>query len=123
MLLIAFYAFEVWHLSPIFFNRYTNDTESFVELPILIIFCSFYYYQLFAQQPARNLKNSPLFWVVAGFTLLAFMQIPYNIVYAYLNSQKLGLQVPTILNNISYSVLFICFWQAIRTTTKIQSHV
>jgi hypothetical protein len=122
LLLLAFYAFEIWHLYPIFFTVYNNDIESLAELPLLIIFCVLYYYQLFTQQPYSNLTNSPLFWVMAGFALLAFMQIPYNIIYSYVDTQKNGLQVPLIINFISYCLLFISFLKAIHLTNKNSAH-
>ena len=122
LLLLGYYLFAAIYLSLMFLKNKVNDVESFVELPILIVYCCIYYYNVFANKPQTNLARQPLFWAMGGMALLAFMQIPYNIVYTYMNSQKSGLQVPLIINNISYCLLFGCFWQALRLTAKTPTH-
>ncbi len=122
LLLLCYYLFEAIYLSLMFLKNKVNDVESLVELPMLIVFCCIYYYNVFANKPQANLARQPLFWAMGGMALLAFTLIPYNIVYTYMNSQKSGLQIPMIINNISYCLLFCCFWQALRLTAKTPTH-
>jgi hypothetical protein len=123
LLLLGYYLFAAIYLGITFFKKRVNDVESLVELPLLIVFCCIYFYNVFANKPQAQLARQPLFWAMGGMVLLAFMQIPYNIVYAYMDSLKKGLQVPLTINCASYCLLFICFWQALLLTQQNNNNV
>jgi hypothetical protein len=121
-LLIGYYLFAAIFLYGVFHKKRVNNIESLIEMPLLIIYCGIYYYNVLIGLPPQGLARSPLFWAMAGFALLAFAQIPYNIVYHNMNTISKGSAVALTINYISYCLLFVCLWRAIHITPKTNTH-
>lgn len=115
LLLALFYMFEVIYITPIFFdpNRHWAY-ESFVELPLVIVFAVIYYYNLLTKAPQHRLSQQPLFWAISGLALIAMVQIPCNTVFGYIEVLKVSYGKWFLaITCLSYSFLFVCFLKAL----------
>ncbi|MEP7107110.1 MAG: hypothetical protein ABI760_03995 [Ferruginibacter sp.] len=82
----------------ILFCLFTNDLSipqstayAFTNLG-LVLFCCFYYLQLFDEMPTVNLLKEPAFWIISGIFFCMCATIPLNSLRGYL------------LDNIPYEI-------------------
>ncbi len=80
----------------------------------LVIFCCFYYFQLFIDMPSISLFKVPSFWIVNGIFFCMCATIPLNAIRGYLVDSipyKTYLSMGTIVS-ISYGIMHLFFIKA-----------
>jgi hypothetical protein len=118
LLLVSFYAFELVYLAQVFFTERTANIESFVQLPLMVIFCTIYYYNLLSKPPQDLLLQTPLFWAIGGIALIAFSLLPLNIALNYVSYSKSLFHLSLIIPATCYSLVFIFHLKAIQCSQK-----
>src|SRR4051812_24247138 len=90
-----------------------------IEGLIIIAYCLYFFYELFAAQPNKTLHLESSFWAISGMLILFSAITPLFIFYNYLraNHNPLAKGIYAI-NHISYSLLFITFIIAILVDRK-----
>lgn len=74
-----------------------------LESSALLIFCSFYFIELFKSLPIFKVTDSPNFWVSSGLMLYLIGTFPITIIMAYIHSTDLSLY-----RNL-YSIIYIFY--------------
>jgi len=104
----AIYTITYWslHYKEKYLPAHIEITEGF----IIILFCLYYFYELFTLQPDKNLPREPSFWAISGMLFLFCAITPLFLFYDYLRKSISPLANSLYaINNISYSLLFITF--------------
>ena len=94
-----------------FYNMISQNTRNRIyttEAIILIIFCIFYYFEIFKHSVYPNLINEPSFWIVTGLSFFMICTLPYSLMEIYLlkNFKSIGFQLYTIFY-VFYILLFL----------------
>lgn len=85
-----FFIIQAFFLLIIIYSFFTNDltkhqpTTFAVSNFGLVIFCFFYYYQLFESMPRINLLSEPSFWIVNGIFFSMCATIPVLLLRSFL---------------------------------------
>lgn len=80
----------------------------------LVLFCCFYYLQLFEEMPTLNLLEEPSFWIISGIFFCMCATIPISSVRGYLRDNipyELYLSMGGI-GSFAYGVMHIFFIKA-----------
>lgn len=70
-----------------FYQNISENTQSkvyTVEAVILLLLCSFYYFELFRKKPSVNLKNEPAFWISTGLLFFMACTLPFSFLDNYI---------------------------------------
>lgn len=80
----------------------------------LIIFCLFYYYQLFQDIPTENLTRNPSFWIITGIFIGMGLSFPIIIFWDYLeiNLNRSAKRVYQAFTNLPYIAMHLFFIKA-----------
>lgn len=87
-----------------------NSTTNF----FLVLFCLFYYYDLFRETPVPNLFKEPSFWIVSGLFLCLTATVPLYVIRGLVNTDDV-LELNLIIGAITsffYSIMYIFFIKA-----------
>lgn len=93
-----------------------NYTTNF----FLIVFCLFYYYDLFDGVPKQNLFHEPAFWIVSGLFLCLTITVPLNTVRSFIEANSSG-HINLYLGSIasfSYGLMHLFFIKAYLCSTN-----
>jgi hypothetical protein len=112
---IIFYAFAA--VSNIFFiqKMKTFHTVTYsLGCLLIVLFCIYYFLELFKLSHSMNLKNNPAFWICSGLLFFYCCGFPlYGLINFWSGISKLVLknfdQIVTILNIFLYSLFTIAF--------------
>lgn len=85
-----------------------------VEGFLIILFCLYYFYEIFTIRPDKKFSREPSFWAVSGMLVVLITLTPYFMLVNYFeNNYRPLFRVLYIVNDISYCLLFITFIIAI----------
>jgi len=94
-----------------------------IEGFLVILACLYFFFELFTLQPNKNLIAESSFWAVSGMLVLFSIVTPVFILVNYLFQNNRPLfHTLYIINDISYSLLFITFIIAILYDKKQNSY-
>ncbi len=94
----------------------SESTQSIVytvEGIILLLLCSFYFFELFKKLPIGDLKNEPVFWVSTGLLFFMACTLPYSLLENYIQRYYPALSFALYsLFYVFYTLLFIMIIRA-----------
>jgi hypothetical protein len=96
----------IFHFGSFLINSVTNF--------ILVVFCLFYYYDLFRESPVLNLFKEPSFWIVSGLFLCLTATVPLYVIRGLVNTDDV-LELNLIIGAITsffYGIMYIFFIKA-----------
>lgn len=105
--------YAMWRTLP-----FIQNIEGF----LIIIFCIFYFYELFTLTPHKSLLTKPDFWAISGMLALFSTITPLFLFLSYLtkNSKLIADQL-FLINNFAYILFFLTFLLAIVVDAKGKS--
>lgn len=96
-------------------NSYTLPSNAFAISNLgLVIFCCFYYYQLFEAVPTITLLKEPSFWIITGIFFCMCSTVPILAIRFYLlhnTSQKFYSTIEIVIP-FAYGVMHLFFIKA-----------
>ncbi len=114
-----------WILLVLLFYSLSKDISSRVNIVAyiianfgLIIFCLFYYYQLFNSLPSIDLIKEPSFWIITGVFFTMSVHIPILASMSFLKN-KISQNSYFLLAGVTtfcYSLMYLFFCKAILCT-------
>jgi len=103
-------SFKLVHSSTLFVPSHIETLEGL----LIIMYCLYYFYELFTMNPDKVLLNEPAFWAISGMLVLFSTITPLFLFFNYLRNNLRPLANSLyVINNISYILLFITFIIAI----------
>lgn len=93
---------------------------SMVELPIILFFCSIYYYNLITQPARFALLRQAQFWAVGGMTFTALVLLPFSLVSDNIAHYRQLNYLLDIIPPFCYTIVFIIHYKAIKCSQQIQ---
>jgi hypothetical protein len=81
----------------------THSTVYTTEGVILLLICSFYFFELFQKTPFVNLRNEPAFWISTGLLFFMACTLPYSFLVNYIAKYY-----PHLLF-VSYSIFYVFY--------------
>ena len=112
--LICFLAISCFFLINIFSGNISQPqilklslTINVIEFLLLIMYCLFYFLQLFLETPEKNLLRSSSFWISAVLLFYASIPIPFFLIADDINRNKNELSI--IAYNMHYILISILF--------------
>ena len=114
-LFVLFYIYMGVSDENFFYKGITEGTQSTVytvEGIILLILCSYYFFELFKKLPVVNLKNEPVFWVSTGLFFFMTCTLPYSLIENYI--EKHYPDFSFMLYSLYYLFYIILFIMIIR---------
>jgi len=94
----------------------SESTQSIVytvEAIILLLLCSFYFFELFKKLPVADLKNEPVFWVSTGLFFFLVCTLPYSLMENYIDKYYPNMSFTLYsLFYVFYILLFIMIIRA-----------
>lgn len=102
-----------------FWGKYLPLHIEVIEGLLIIVYCLYYFYELFALKPDKILIREPSFWAISGMLVLFSAITPLFLLFDYMrkNHIRMGYSLYSI-NNIAYCLLFITFIIAILLNKK-----
>lgn len=98
--------FYMFFSEPSFHNKISDITQSKVytlEGIILLVFCIFYFFELFKKSLAIQITNEPAFWVSTGLFFFLTCTLPFSLIENYIRNKY-----PELI--ISYYSIFYIFY-------------
>jgi hypothetical protein len=117
-LLIAFCVFELLYASNMLWVDRVANIESYVQLPVMMVFCGCYYHRLLTQPPQPRLLQNPLFWAMAGMVILTFLLFPYNLVLSYASHNQALKAIYWTIPTAVYSLVFLTHLKALQCSQQ-----
>ena len=104
----SIYAIAYWSLH--FMVKYLPFHIEITEGGIIILFCLYFFIELFTQRTDKPLLQEPSFWAISGMLFLFSALTPLFLLFEYLreNYKAFSYRIYAI-NNVAYSILFITF--------------
>ena len=113
ILIISFLTIQKWHT----FHTYTYILGELY----LVILCLLYFRELYTNNDFKKLSTSPEFWIVTGLLIFTVGNIPYMILFNYLNTHYIIVSnffkdyILTALNIVMYTMFSIGLLWSTRT--------
>jgi len=98
-----------------FYQSISESTQSKVytiEGVILLLICSFYFFELFQKMPIVNLRNEPAFWISTGLLFFMVCTLPFSLLENYIENYYR--QFSFVLYPIFYIFYILLFTTIIR---------
>jgi len=105
--------------------HFTSKLPFHIEISegfLIIIFCLYFFYELFTKNLDTGLLKEPSFWAISGMLLLFNAITPFFLFFDYFRKRHSPFMNSFyIINNLAYSILFITFIIAILCNRKPKS--
>lgn len=118
LLLLLFVVFAGGYSYLHFFRGFYDDEIGLAQLPIMLLFCCIYYYNLIKHFPKQALLKQPLFWAISGMCFVAIVLLPFSLVSNYLGEHNSTLPLLHLIPSFCYTILFITHLKAIRCSQQ-----
>jgi len=102
-----------------FNTKFLPSHIEIIEGLTITIYCLYFFYELFTEQPNKTLHRDSSFWAISGMLILFSAITPLFLFFNYLRAVHNPLAKSLYaINNISYSLLFTTFIIAILCDKK-----
>ena len=106
--------------SKLFIEQVVNNIYTNISL---MLFCIFYFFEIFKSMKPQNLLNEPIFWIVTGVFTGMGTSLPFYAMGSYFYRYNLNSQytVITTIGSLGYAIMHIFFIKGFLCSLKIKN--
>lgn len=118
LLLLLFGIYTSVYTYVYFFSGFYEDGISLVQLPIMLLYCCMYYYNLIKRPPKQALIKQPLFWAIGGMCFVAMLLLPYSLISNYLGEHISTRPLLHLIPTFCYAILSFTHLKALQCSQQ-----